>query len=145
MINTLWFKTTKNRNVDTGPFTCQFICLLATLTHSLALYCSLCSHDLLYSFLRSLAHSLARGMIICHQAVLHHSASTVERATLRLFKLKSLNLNRFWNFSNSFSALLDFPPVSFNSFSKCLLRAYLTSPLTLCLSVRPFLSTFLVV
>ena len=38
----LWFRTTKNRLVDTGPLTCLFAHFLTPLIHFLALPCLLC-------------------------------------------------------------------------------------------------------
>ena len=54
-----WFRTAKNQDVSTGPLTRPFACSLATLTHSLALPCSLCS---LRSFVCSHTYSQARGI-----------------------------------------------------------------------------------
>ena len=58
----LWFKTTKNPDVSTGPLARLFACSLAPLTHLLAPHCSLCLRaHCAHSFARSLTYSRARG------------------------------------------------------------------------------------
>ena len=73
----LWFRWLKNQDVSTGPlarsFALPFARLLAPLTHSLALDCSLRSRPPLHSLVRSLAHfahSLARGTVNDWMAIL---------------------------------------------------------------------------
>ena len=51
-----WFRSAKNRVVNTGPLACPFARSLAPLTHSLAPPCLLCSRAPLCSFVCSLAH-----------------------------------------------------------------------------------------
>ena len=57
-MNALWFRATKNQDITTGPLTCTFTHLLALLTHSLTLHCSLSSHVPLHPFILKIAHSL---------------------------------------------------------------------------------------
>ena len=55
----LWCRTTKNRDVSTGPFAR----LLAELIHMFAPHCLLCSPALLRSFVHSLDHSLTPKLV----------------------------------------------------------------------------------
>ena len=56
----LWFRTTKSRDINTGPLICPFAHPLAPLTYSLAPHCLLCLGAPLQWFVHPLAHSLLR-------------------------------------------------------------------------------------
>ena len=58
--NAQWFRTAKNRDVNTGPLVCSFPCSIAPLTHLLAPHChaSLAGSAAL---IRSLTHSKLVG------------------------------------------------------------------------------------
>ena len=63
MNHALWSKTTEKLDISTGPLAHPFARLLALLTHSLALHCSLCSRATLYSFVCLPAHSLTPELV----------------------------------------------------------------------------------
>ena len=67
-LSALWFRTTKNRDVSTGPLTLPFSCSLTLLNHSFAQHCSprlcallvrsACAHHCTHSYAHSLTYSL---------------------------------------------------------------------------------------
>ena len=63
LFGSLWFRTSKNWDVTTGPFACPFACLLTPLTYLLALHCLLCSHTLLHLLLGPIAHLLTPELV----------------------------------------------------------------------------------
>ena len=105
-IKALWVKATKNPDVNTRPLARPFACLLALLTHSLALHCftraliHLLAHLFIYSrtlketkSTRELIHLLAHSLVGMSQyyAVLNHSVSGP-----RCFVDSSSRLCNFW-------------------------------------------------
>ena len=85
LMSTLWSRTAKNTDCSNGPIARPFGRLLALLTRLLVLDGTLCSHPLLRSLVRSLAHfahSLAHGTVNDWMAIysvfsiLAHSAFT---------------------------------------------------------------------
>ena len=70
----LWFKTTENQDVSTGPFACPFTCLLRTARFARSLHCT---HSFTCLLALSLTRSQACGNVTDkmsqHQAVLNHS------------------------------------------------------------------------
>ena len=67
----LWFRTTKNPDVSSGSFACQFAHSLKPLTHLLAPHCSLCSLHTAHFVRSALLTLLAPHCSLCSLRTAH--------------------------------------------------------------------------